>query len=65
MLQDCNDIPAIDSSVILWAVLHMPSDHDIGSGNDDDDEQWIDEQNKRNFHIFFWWCIFLKVKKSL
>ena len=54
MLQeDCNDIPPIDSSVILRAVLHMPSDHEIGSGNDDDDEQWIDEQNKRNFHIFF------------
>ena len=48
--EDCNDTPVIDSSAILRAVPHIPSDHEIESGHDDDgdDEEWIDEQNERN-----------------
>ena len=49
--EDCNDIPVIDSSAILRAVSYIPSDHEIGSG-DDDDEEWIDEQNERNVSTF-------------
>ena len=62
--EDCNDIPVIHSSAILWAVSYIPTYHEIGSSNDDDDddhdsEKWIDEQNERNvFTIFL-------VKKAL
>ena len=63
--EDCNDIPVIHSSAILWAVSYIPTYHEIGSSNDDDDdddddsEKWIDERNERNvFTIFL-------VKKSL
>ena len=46
----CNDIPVIDSSVILRAVSYIPSDHEIGGS--DDDEEWIDEQNEGNVFTF-------------
>ena len=57
--EDCNDIPVIDSSVILWAVSYIPSDDEIGSvhdddddDDDDDDEELIDEQNETNNFTF-------------
>ena len=34
--EDCYDIPVIDSSAILRAVSYIPSDHEIGSGDDDE-----------------------------
>ena len=60
--EDCNDIPVIHSSAILWAVWYIPTYHEIGSSNDDDDdddddddgsEKWIDEQNERNVFTIF------------
>ena len=42
--EDCNDIPAIDSSVILWEVCYIPSDHEKGSGDDDDDDDDDDDE---------------------
>ena len=57
--EDCNDIPVIDSSVILRAVSYIPSDDEIGSvhdddddDDDDDDEELIDEQNETNNFTF-------------
>ena len=56
--EDCNDIPVIDSSVILRAVSYIPSDDEIGSvhddddDDDDDDEELIDEQNETNNSTF-------------
>ena len=50
--ENCNDIPVIDSSAILQTVLYIPSDYELGSGDDDDDEEWIDEQNERNVFTF-------------
>ena len=46
--EDCNDIPVIDSSAVLRTLSYIPSGHEIGSGDDDDDggEEWIDEQNE-------------------
>ena len=32
--EDCNDILVIDSSAICRAVSYIPSDHEIGSGDD-------------------------------
>ena len=64
--EDCNDILVIDSSAILRAVLYIPSDHEIGSGKHDDNEEWIDEQSAReNFCmkqavILNCWVIFEK-----
>ena len=46
----CNDIPVTDSSAILRAVSYIPSDHEIGGS--DDDEEWIDEQNEGMFLHF-------------
>ena len=54
--EDCNDIPVIDSSSVLWVVPYIPNDYEIGSGDDhdddNDDEEWIDEQNERNVFTF-------------
>ena len=49
--EDCNDISVIDSSAILRAVSYIPSDHEMGCG-DYDNEEWIDEQNERNVSTF-------------
>ena len=50
--ENCNDIPLIDSSAILWVVSYIPSDHELGSGDDHDDEERIDEQNEKNVFTF-------------
>ena len=65
--EDCNNILVTDSSAILRAVLYIPSDHEIGRGNHDDHEEWIDEQSAcekfcmKQAVILNFWVIFEKL----
>ena len=45
-------LPVIDSSAIFQTVSNISSDHEIGSGDDDDDKEWINEQNEIIFFTF-------------